>query len=288
MKFSRSLLSLILLASLVALVTGCIDQNTRPVASFIADPTSGSSPLTVDFDASTSHDPDGTIVSYSWDFGDGVSGTGVTTSHTFTATTDKTYTVRLTVTDSGGKSATALTAISVAASGNGGALFFDDFNDGLRPEWDVTPGWAYGEGILIHRGSGSVWAYVGHGTAWSDYEVEVDLDPRNEDIGIVVRCKADLQSYVLVWGDHGKLRCRTYVDGEIVDDMLQTPGFFEGEQHMRVAAEGSTIRVYINDNLRLTATGVSLLSGMPGLYGWGYSGGASEGRFDNFRVTALP
>ena len=53
--------------------------------------------FTCDFDGSLSSDPDGTIGSYAWDFGDGATATGETTSHTY-AVAD-TYTVTLTVTD---------------------------------------------------------------------------------------------------------------------------------------------------------------------------------------------
>ena len=55
----------------------------RPVALFTANPTTSNVPLSVNFDASTSFDPDGTIVSYSWQFGDGQTATGVTASHTY-------------------------------------------------------------------------------------------------------------------------------------------------------------------------------------------------------------
>jgi peptide/nickel transport system substrate-binding protein len=54
----------------------------------------------VSFDASGSIDPDGTIASYQWDFGDASTGTGMTTSHTYASAT--TYTVELTVQDSDG------------------------------------------------------------------------------------------------------------------------------------------------------------------------------------------
>ena len=53
--------------------------------------------LSCDFDASGSSDPDGSIVSYDWDFGDGNSGGGLTADHTYAAA--GTYSVVLTVTD---------------------------------------------------------------------------------------------------------------------------------------------------------------------------------------------
>lgn len=71
--------------------------NQPPVARFSALPTSGEAPLKVDFDASASYDPDGEIVSYEWDFGDGSTGSGVTESHTYDS--KGTYTVTLTVID---------------------------------------------------------------------------------------------------------------------------------------------------------------------------------------------
>ena len=53
----------------------------------------------VTFDGSNSYDSDGTIVSYTWDFGDNTSGTGMTPSHTYTMPGN--YSVALTVTDDG-------------------------------------------------------------------------------------------------------------------------------------------------------------------------------------------
>lgn len=54
----------------------------------------------VTFDGSLSHDPDGTIVSYAWDFGDGEGGNNATATHAYP--TAGTYTVTLRVTDDGG------------------------------------------------------------------------------------------------------------------------------------------------------------------------------------------
>jgi PKD repeat protein len=85
--------------------------NQAPTASFTADPTSGEAPLVVSFDAAASSDPDGTIASYTWDFGDGSTGTGATISHDYTAA--GIYPVTLAVTDDGGATDTAMATITV-------------------------------------------------------------------------------------------------------------------------------------------------------------------------------
>jgi hypothetical protein len=53
--------------------------NQPPVAAF----TSSTSGLTASFNGSGSSDPDGTISSYAWTFGDGTTGSGATVSHTY-------------------------------------------------------------------------------------------------------------------------------------------------------------------------------------------------------------
>ncbi len=80
------------------------EGNKAPRAEFTATPTSSSSaPLTVQFDASASSDPEGGALRYDWDFdGDGTfDATGVEAEHTYTAIAA--YTARLRVTDPDGK-----------------------------------------------------------------------------------------------------------------------------------------------------------------------------------------
>lgn len=89
--------------------------NLSPVASFTRTPSSGDSPLEVDFDGSASSDPDGSIVSYQWTFGDGGSAVGVTTTHIYTTSTTRTYTATLTVTDNGGKTRSTSRTVTVSA-----------------------------------------------------------------------------------------------------------------------------------------------------------------------------
>ncbi|QKW10043.1 trypsin-like serine protease [Streptomyces sp. NA04227] len=58
-----------------------------------------------DFDASQSRDTDNDIASYAWKFGDGKTGTGVKSAHSYPAG-QKNYTAELSVTDKGGNTAT--------------------------------------------------------------------------------------------------------------------------------------------------------------------------------------
>lgn len=76
--------------------------NVPPTAMGTATPSSGPPPLSVNFDATASTDPYGSIVAYTWNFGDGSSATGKTASHTYTAAAR--YTATLTVTDNRGAS----------------------------------------------------------------------------------------------------------------------------------------------------------------------------------------
>src|SRR5690606_32025118 len=88
--------------------------NQAPVASFVADPSSGDAPLEVSFDASGSEDPDGEIVSYEWDFGDGNSGGGVNAAHPYDEPGGDEGT--LTVTDDQGATGPAGETIEVSAA----------------------------------------------------------------------------------------------------------------------------------------------------------------------------
>ncbi|NNF27996.1 MAG: trypsin-like serine protease [Gemmatimonadetes bacterium] len=74
--------------------------NLRPTANFSTDASAGSAPLAVQFDASASVDPDGDIVSFAWDFGDGTTGSGQTVGHTYDSPGP--FAPRLTVTDDRG------------------------------------------------------------------------------------------------------------------------------------------------------------------------------------------
>jgi PKD repeat protein len=89
--------------------------NLEPRASFGLSPESGFAPLRIDFDASSSVDEDGQITSWTWDFGDGLGGTGETTSHTFEEAGE--FLVTLTVGDDRGDTGASSRTVTVRELG---------------------------------------------------------------------------------------------------------------------------------------------------------------------------
>ncbi|MDX1979092.1 MAG: PKD domain-containing protein, partial [Bryobacteraceae bacterium] len=84
--------------------------NQPPVAAMTVSSASGNAPLLVNFSSAGSHDPDGSIATYRWTFGDGAAATGVTASHTYS--TAGAFTATLTVTDDKGASASVSRTIT--------------------------------------------------------------------------------------------------------------------------------------------------------------------------------
>ncbi|HEX2339774.1 MAG TPA: PKD domain-containing protein [Vicinamibacterales bacterium] len=86
-----------------------------PVAAFSFGPANAKVGDVVIFDGSPSFDPDGSVVSYHWNWGDGdVPGTGRNQDHDFPAA--GTFFVTLTVTDNSGISSTTTKAITISGS----------------------------------------------------------------------------------------------------------------------------------------------------------------------------
>jgi glucose/arabinose dehydrogenase len=92
--------------------------NRPPVAKASASPTSGPAPLTVQFDATGSSDPDGDLLSYSWDLnGDGTYGDSTSATPSYTYTQNGQVNVGLHVSDGRGGVGTDTVTILVGSGG---------------------------------------------------------------------------------------------------------------------------------------------------------------------------
>jgi len=86
-----------------------------PIAVMVPSVLNGPAPLLVQFNGSGSSDPDGSIVSWDWEFRDGATATGPTVSHTYGA--EGTYYPLLTVTDNSGAT-TSIQRMIVVTTGS--------------------------------------------------------------------------------------------------------------------------------------------------------------------------
>jgi PKD repeat protein len=125
-----------------------VTANEAPTAKFA----SVSNGLALSVDASESVDPDGSISSYVWEWGDGTpDGSGQISSHAYSATGD--YSVKLTVTDNDGASNSISRTVSVTKP-PAGALAVDKFGR------SVSSGWGTAD-------SGGPWALSGSASAFT-------------------------------------------------------------------------------------------------------------------------
>ncbi|HLE46623.1 MAG TPA: PKD domain-containing protein, partial [Thermoplasmata archaeon] len=165
-----------------------------PVASFTATPARANPGDPVAFDASASYDPDGSIVSYSWDFGDAASGTGVTPSHAYAA--PGLYTVALTVVDNASLSGTATRAVRVnaapvpaftvsPATAYIGVVVTFDASASTDPNGDpLTFAWDFGDSATA-AGAIATHAYAAKGRFTVTLTVSDDLGATGQDSGAV-------------------------------------------------------------------------------------------------------
>lgn len=95
-------------------ITGTIPAGSTqqaPVAAVSVTATSGTVPLTIGFSSNGSSDPDGSIVGYSWNFGDGTTSTQPNPVHIYNSA--GAFTAVLTVTDNSGLTDTESVVINV-------------------------------------------------------------------------------------------------------------------------------------------------------------------------------
>jgi len=147
------------------------ESNNPPTAQANATPTSGTTPLTVNFTGSGT-DTDGTIASYFWNFGD--SQTSIQQNPTHIYNNAGAYTATLTVTDDDGATDTDTVSITVTTVGGGNIYYVATTGNNTNPGTESQP-WqtiSYaasrvqaGDTVLINPGTYNITSQVNIGTS---------------------------------------------------------------------------------------------------------------------------
>ncbi|MBK7378544.1 MAG: PKD domain-containing protein [Ignavibacteriales bacterium] len=142
--------------------------GTNPVA--VANgPYAGIEGTAINFSSTGSNDPDGSIVGYLWNFGDGNTSTSANPSYTYAAA--GTYNVSLTVTDNDGFTGTANTTATISTVGGNPVVIY---SEGFELAGSEVPGanWSSsdlnGTSGLDYWGDQSSGAKI-HSGSWSVY-----------------------------------------------------------------------------------------------------------------------
>ncbi len=136
-----------------AALTPIAQVNQPPVAAFNFSPTNPLVGSWVQFNGSASSDPDGTITSYAWNFGDGGTGSGVSRYHQFAA--PGTYTVSLTVTDDDGATDTEIHTIQVGSINQSPVAAFN-----FSPTNPLVGSWVQFNGSASSDPDGTITSYA--------------------------------------------------------------------------------------------------------------------------------
>ena len=131
----------------LTVTSGTGGGGTPPTAVISANPTSGTAALTVAFSGIGSTDPDGTITSYAWNFGDGQTSSTESPSHSYAVVGP--YTVKLTVTDNSGRQGSTTTAITVSAPASNAGVYRiiaggGPYTDSQQQVWQADAGFNTG------------------------------------------------------------------------------------------------------------------------------------------------
>jgi PKD repeat protein len=175
-----------------ASTTATIDAANQAPTADPNGPYSGTVGIAVTFDGSGSTDPDGSIVAYDWDFGDGTTGTGVSPTHTYAAS--GTFTVSLTVTDDAGDSDTATTSATIGEgnqppvadangpyNGTAGVPVTFDGSGSSDPDGSIVAyDWDFGDGNT-GNGVAPTHTYAAAGTYNVTLTVTDDADATDSD-----------------------------------------------------------------------------------------------------------
>lgn len=238
--------------------------NQPPTPAF----TFSTQALTASFDASDSSDVDGTIASYAWDFGDGSTGTGRTTQHTYASA--GTYPVTLTVTDDDGSPDQLQRQVTVTAPGQTTVLASDDFERTANNSWgsaDTGGPWTVstaagvnsvsgGKGRMVMTAPGKAPVNYLNGVSATDVDVRLELAVDKRPVGTNARVDVSAILRRTATG-HYRVNAHVYANGSVQGDLSTVVGSTQTMLGSRFTVSGITYNAGDTLQLRAQAIGTS-------------------------------
>ncbi|MDH5328175.1 MAG: putative Ig domain-containing protein [Gammaproteobacteria bacterium] len=260
-------------------VSEILTANVAPYVNRAIDPQSAlvDQPFNLTLAADTFADPNaGDSLTYSAQLADGkplptwlsFDANTLTFSGTPTAAVAQDNRIQITATDSGGLSATADLQLTVQTGASGSLLLSDPFASGSFTGWSIVDegttsdpsNWTISNGVLAQNSNiysglstlqtpGSYVLYDG-GTAWTDYEVGVDLmSGDNDAMGFMFRVQDSNNYYRFSWDQSRNYRRIVKVENGTFTVLAEDSITYNQNQAYRlnVAVTGDHIVLSIDD-----------------------------------------
>jgi hypothetical protein len=186
----------------------------------------------------------------------------------------------------------ALLLTATPSRAQGTTLFSDTFEDGAADGWTTSGGsWSVvTDGTKVYRQTGTSGnaRALASTASWTDQAVEARVKPLafaggSEFVAVLARVQSSTSYYYATLRNANKIEIKKLVSGSAtllatVDFTVNTNTWYT----LRLEAQGTTLRAFVNGTLYLTASDSQFASGKIGLAT--YNASAS---FDNVAVTAL-
>ena len=253
-------------SSAAATTTAAITGANQAPSADAGGPYSGDAGESITFNASGSFDPDGTISSYAWNFGDGTGGSGVSVQHAYATAGNYTVSVTVTANDGATDSDTATVNVAdVTPPGGSVEVFTDGFENG---EWN---------GLWTEDGQ-SDWQDSFIRSSEGRYSANVDGPTENGALTSVAISLAghDNATVEFTW------LIRSYLDlGEYIAFDISTDNGQSWQEMRRLSGDVDPEDAWITESVQVT--GISQLQlRFRGLMNFG----SEDGHVDDVHVTA--
>ncbi len=275
-------------------------QNYPPVAAASASVAGGVVPLSVNFSSAGSSDPEGSTLTYNWDFGDGSTSTAANPSHTYQSS--GVFSAQLTVSD--GTNNVSATPITISiANGASGLVAAYGFEEGTG----TTTADASGNGNAGAI-SGATWTANGHSGNALTFNGTSAMVSVNDSASLDLTSGMTLEAWVYPTTLKSSWTDIIFKSGDVYFLMGTTPtsqfpdvgGAFTANNvfgtsalplntwsHLAGTYDGTTLRFYLNGNQVATGTVSATIPTSTGPLSIGGDSGGSQywtGMIDEVRI----